>query len=260
MFVGAHPDDDAFAVARTVSLHATDPTLRLVLVHATDGEAGEIAPDSGVEPHELGVVRREETAESWRVVGHPPDRHEWFELADGRLADHPFDDLVARITAVMDEERPDVVVTFGPDGISGHPDHVVVGAATTQAFLGLAAAGGPGLQRLLHGAIRQSWVDRWNSKRRELGLWTWDPSEPFHLRGVPDETIGVEVDTTSVVERVIAAIRAHRTQWSYRTMDDDRALGESLRAEHFVIAWPPRAPGDPVLGDVFEGLDTSRIG
>src|SRR5690606_26787833 len=147
MFVAAHPDDDVFGAARAVALHSGDADLRFILVHATDGEAGEIAPDSGVTREELGAVRRRETRDGWEAVGRLPDRHEWFGLPDGGLTEHPFDDLVDRIAAVMAAERPDVVITFGPDGITGHPDHIAVSAATTTAFERL-SGGGEGLRRL----------------------------------------------------------------------------------------------------------------
>jgi LmbE family N-acetylglucosaminyl deacetylase len=253
LFVAAHPDDDVFGAARPVALHADDPDLRFSLIHATDGEAGEIAPDSGVTREELGAVRRRETRDGWAAVGRLPDRHEWWGLPDGGLTDHPFDDLVDRISAVLAEERPDVVVTFGPDGITGHPDHVTVSAATTTAFERLAGRG-EGLRRLLYCAIPQSWIERWNDQRVSQGLEPWDPAQPFHLRGVPDATIGVEVDTEAVVDRVIAGVRAHKTQWSYQTMDSDPALVDSLRRDHYVIAWPPGRAEGPPLGDVFEGL------
>lgn len=229
LFVGAHPDDDAFGAALVVALHASDPDLRFVLVIATDGEAGEIAPETGVSRGRLGEVRRQETVESWDAIDRQPDRYVWFGLPDGGLADHPFEDLVGRLVAVLDEERPDVVATFGPDGISGHPDHVTVSAAATEAFHRLKDDGRGGLRRLVYGAIPQWWIDSWNERRRGQGLWEWNPTVPFHLRGVPDETIGIDIDTSAVIEPVLVAIRRHRTQWSYAVMDDDRALRESLR-------------------------------
>lgn len=254
LFVAAHPDDDAFGVARSIALHADDHDLRFVLIHATDGEAGEIAEDSDVTRDALGPTRRRETSDSWDAIGRQPDRHEWLGLPDGGLSDLPFEALCRRIAAVMAEERPDIVATFGPDGITGHPDHVVLSDATTETFRRFAAGDGPGFGRLLHAGIRQSWIDRWNIARREQGLEEWDPTQPFHLRGVPDETIGIDVDTTAVIDRAIDAVRRHRTQWSYSTMDDDAALAESLRREHWVIAWPPRRSADPVLEDIFDGL------
>lgn len=144
-------------------------------------------------------------------------------------------------------------MTFGPDGITGHPDHVIVSLATTAAFHRLVGTG-PGLRRLLYGAIPQSWIDRWNERRRARGMDIWDADKPFHLRGVPDECIGIDADTAAVSARVTAGIRAHKTQWSYLTMDNDVALAESLRRNHFVIAWPPPANGQPPLADIFEGL------
>lgn len=253
LFVAAHPDDDVFGAARAVALHADDPDLRFSLIHATDGEAGEIAPDSGVSREELGPVRRRETQEGWEAVGRLPDRHEWFGLPDGGLSEHPHEDLVDRIAAVMAAERPDVVVTFGPDGITGHPDHIAVSAATTEAFARVRERE-DGLRRLLYCVIPQSWIERWNTELVAQGLEPWDPAKPYHLRGVPDASIGIDVDTRGVVDRVLAGVRAHRTQWSYQTMDSDPALADSLRRDHYVIAWPPGDPPAPPLGDVFEGL------
>ena len=254
LFVAAHPDDEVFGVSRSVAIHAHDPDFRFVLVQATDGEAGEIAVDVDVTRDQLGAVRRRETVDSWEVVGRQPDRLVWLGLPDGGLARLEDGVLFEAIGRILDEERPDVVATFGPDGVSGHPDHIMVGKATTEAFLQRVGDGEPGMRRLVHGAIPQSWVDRWNRRRREAGLWEWDSSQPFHLRGVPDDQVGIEVKTELLVDRTIAAIRAQRTQWSYTTMGDDRALAESLRSEPWVIVWPPRNPGSPILGDLFEGL------
>ena len=103
--VVAPPDDDAYGMAGTVALHAGDRGSRFVLVHATDGAAGDHTPTAG----SPGV---------------------------------PFVELVDRLAGLMAAERPDVVGTFGPDGITGHPDHVRVGAATDAAFDRLAAQPG----------------------------------------------------------------------------------------------------------------------
>lgn len=253
LFVAAHPDDDMFGAGPSVALHADDPDLRFVLIHATDGEAGEIARDSGVTRDELGAVRRREARDAWAALGRLPDRHEWFGLPDGGLAAHPFEDLVERIAIVLAEERPDVVITFGPDGITGHPDHVTLSLATTAAFERLAGTR-PGLKRLLYGSIPQSWIERWNARLSTLGLETWDPSKPFHLRGVPDDSIGVDIDSEAVAARVIAGVRAHRTQWSYQTVGTDLPLADGFRRSHFVIAWPARPDNKPPLTDIFAEL------
>lgn len=84
-------------------------------------------------------------------MGRPPDRHEWFGYPDGAVAEASFAELVDRIADLLAAERPDVVLTFGPDGITGHPDHITIGRATTDAFLRLAEDSGPGLRRLAYG-------------------------------------------------------------------------------------------------------------
>lgn len=253
--VVAHPDDDTFGISRSMALHADDPDLRFVLVHATDGANGEVAPDVTVPPEGLGSLRRQEGADSWRVLGRIPDRHEWLGLADGGLAELAFDRLVDAVWDVLADESPDVVATFGPDGITGHTDHVTIGAAATAAFHRGVEAGLPGFRRLLHAAIPQGQIDRWNANRVDMGIFPWDGTVMYHLRGVPDDTIGVTVDTRSVSSQAVAALRAHRSQWSPSLMAvDDDIMVRSLRTEDWVIAWPNRTPGSAVLADILEGL------
>jgi LmbE family N-acetylglucosaminyl deacetylase len=254
--VVAHPDDDAYGIAALVALHADDPGFRFVLVHATDGEAGVIADGSGATRATLGAVRRQEDQRAWQVLGRPPDRHEWFGYPDGGLAAVPFEELVDRVAAVLADERPDVVATFGPDGITGHPDHITIGRATTEAFMPLAGDGGPGLRRLVYGAIRQSMIDRWNRQRISAGLAVWDPETVYHLRGVPDESIDINVDTSSVAGRVRAAMLEHRTQWADLNPPDwtEEQKLKNVSRETQVIAWP-RPRRAHVLDDVFARLD-----
>jgi LmbE family N-acetylglucosaminyl deacetylase len=267
MFVAAHPDDEAFAVAGTVALLAEEPRLRFVLVVATDGDAGEIAPDvaleieavAGQDPgarrRALALLRRQEDDAAWRAVGRVPDRVEWWGLPDGGLpARHG--ELVERIAQVLAEERPDVVATMGLDGNTGHPDHVTVAEAAAEAFHRVAAVGGDGMHRLAHAAIPQSTLDRWNRNRTREGLPPWDPDLMFHLRGVPDTEIGVRVDVDAMAPRIVAGIRAHRSQWSYAAVpaDADHELARSLREECWVLGHPVRPAGAPVLRGLLDGL------
>lgn len=129
-FVAAHPDDDVLGAVAIVAKHRGDPTLRFVLVHATDGEAGQIAPGSG-RRGKRGAVRREEDRSGWRVVGRVPDRHEWLGFPDGALADLPVGLLAGRVAEVFAEERPDVAAGRRPHDptrlydMRGVPDHEI---------------------------------------------------------------------------------------------------------------------------------------
>jgi len=60
------------------------------------------------------------------------------------VRDVVLDEPVDRVAIVLGEERPDVVATFGPDGITGHPDHIRIGEAATAAFMRFVGDGGPG--------------------------------------------------------------------------------------------------------------------
>jgi LmbE family N-acetylglucosaminyl deacetylase len=114
------------------------------------------------------------------VVGGSPYRHKWFGYPDGGVRDVSFDELVDRVAIVQGEERTDVVATFGPDGITGHPDHIRIGEAATAAFLRFAGDGGPGLQRLVYGGIRQSGDRPVESAAGRGGLTAWDPDRVYH--------------------------------------------------------------------------------
>jgi LmbE family N-acetylglucosaminyl deacetylase len=256
-FVVAHPDDDVMGASGLIALHRDDPDLRFVLVHATDGEAGEIAPGSGATRETLGAVRREEDRRGWAAVGRLPDRHEWLGLPDGGLADLPAGLLTDMVAEILDEERPDVVCTFGPDGITGHPDHVTVGAATSEAFGRLAGAG-PGFHRLFHAALPERagrFLALWNARLQAEGRRTLDPDDPLHPRTVPAERIGCRIDRRAVVDVVRAAFREHRTQWAWPwTEYSETDWRRVTAASHLVQAWPPRQPGTPFLRHPFEGL------
>jgi LmbE family N-acetylglucosaminyl deacetylase len=255
MLIVAHPDDDAIGVAGSVALHGDEPEFRFVLVHATDGAAGMIAPEVDATPETLGQLRRLEDERAWVAHGRLPDRHEWLGYDDGRLADVDPAQLAGRLRELLDEERPDVVATFGPDGVTGHPDHIAIGRATDAAFSDLAGTG-PGLRRLLHWAMKESMWRRINAARTATGLAQWDPTQVYHFRGIPDGLVDMRVDTSTVAARVVAGLAEHRSQ-RLSLFEHPLAHAVWLTAashEHFVQAWPPRERGLPLMRDIFEGF------
>lgn len=254
--VFAHPDDDAYGAAGTVALHADEPDFRFILVHATSGEQGDIQDGFPATRQSLGRIRQAEDEAAWRALGRVPDRHEWLGLPDGGVADVPFTDVVAAVARILGEEDPAVVVTFGPDGIFGHPDHIAIGAATDAAFARLRSEGGSGFQRLAHGAVPQTVFERWNLQRAELGLHTFDPTQTYHMRGIPDDQIRITVDCREVTGRIVAGLREHKSQ--LHVMSDDPTNTDQwerrVRREWYAIAWPECRPGAPMLTDLFDGI------
>jgi LmbE family N-acetylglucosaminyl deacetylase len=250
--VFAHPDDDTYGVAGSLALHAKDE-LQLTVIMATSGGSGRIADPSLATRETLGRVREAEDVASWRALGFDPDVR-FLRHPDGGLARIPREQLVLEVRDLLEETAPEVVVTFGPDGITGHEDHVAIGAVATEAFQATrTSSSGRTFSRLLHNVVPQSSLDRLNELFRERGLQPMDPTQPFMPRGVPDRTIGVRVDCSSVYERKLEAIRCHKTQAELEDVPYD-LWPEMLSTESFTVAWPERRPRDPVLADLFEGL------
>jgi LmbE family N-acetylglucosaminyl deacetylase len=250
--VFAHPDDDAFGMAGTCALHADDADV--LVVFATSGDGGRIADPSLATRETLGGVREGEAAAAYAVLGAEAQllflRH-----PDGGVSDVSHARLVEEVEDALAAFAPEVVITFGPEGVTGHADHVTVGRIATEAFERLRERTGGALPaRLLHVALAQRDLHRLSEELRSRGLEPPDPNEPFQPRGVPDERIGVRVDCSSVVHRKLAALREHRTQAQDLEEVPQDLWPDILATEAFVVAWPAASDPDPVLSDVFEGL------
>ncbi|MGH2672412.1 MAG: PIG-L deacetylase family protein, partial [Actinomycetota bacterium] len=242
--VFAHPDDDTYAIAGSVAKHAA-PDLEIALVMTTSGEAGQIADPSLATRETLASVREEEDRASWAALGSAPAIH-FLRYPDGGVTVVPQESLVAMYLSILQETRPDVVVTFGPEGITGHTDHIAVGAAATVAFHAARAAGADGFRRLLYCCVASSSIDRFNELLRERGVPPIDSTQPFQPRGVPDEAVGMIVDCSDVYDRKLEALRRHRTQSELEDLPFE-LWRELLGTESFVVAYPESEPGGPVL-------------
>ncbi|WP_170121270.1 PIG-L family deacetylase [Geodermatophilus tzadiensis] len=128
--VFAHPDDETICAGGTFAKYAgAGADVRVVSL--TRGGAGQIR-DAGVATRAtLEAVREAELAAAGAELGLTAAR--CLDHPDGGLADIDGPVLVDLVRDLIRDADPDVVVTFGPDGFSGHPDHVAVGAAVTAA-------------------------------------------------------------------------------------------------------------------------------
>src|SRR5215207_2004169 len=127
--VWAHPDDETY-LAAGVMAQATDRGDRVVCVSASAGERGTADPVAWP-PDRLGRRRAWEAAAAMAVLG--VTDHRMLGLPDGCLADHD-DEGEALIGALLDDVEPDTILTFGPDGITFHPDHIAVSRWVTSAW------------------------------------------------------------------------------------------------------------------------------
>ncbi|HUX69205.1 MAG TPA: PIG-L family deacetylase [Cellulomonadaceae bacterium] len=140
----------------------------------------------------------------------------------------PLDEAAARLAVVIRERRPDVVVTYEPGGGYGHPDHIRAHAVTMRA-LQLAAAGGDGSRLGPHAVAAVLWtaIDATTLRCawRELAtmrvvadlpdravLVLPDPDGPLPSVAASETPVAVQVEVAPVLDRVVGALRAHRTQ------------------------------------------------
>lgn len=198
--VWAHPDDEAYLSGALMAL-ARDAGSRVVCVTATLGEHG--TPDPVAWPPErLAAERTVELARCLDVLG--VREHHWLGHADGACATADAGPVVERLSALIDEVRPRTVVTFGPDGITGHPDHQAVSRWTTAAFE-LAAAPGA---RLLYAAVSDRHARRWAEFHREAEVYL----DGYPVT-VPLDELAVDlVLDGEILTRKVAALREQRTQ------------------------------------------------
>ena len=150
--VWGHPDDEAYLSAGLMA-RAVDAGCRVVCVTATRGEAGFPADDRR-SVAERKALRERELANCMAVLG--VREHHYLGFPDGGCGGVPDDEAVAAIAALIDEVQPDTVLTFGPDGGTGHQDHIAACRWTTMAFDRAATAG----SRLLYSTKTQQWDDR----------------------------------------------------------------------------------------------------
>lgn len=129
----AHPDDETLCAGGTLAKYASAGA-EVRVVSLTKGGAGQIR-DAGVATRAtLTAVREKEFHAAGKHLGLTESR--CLDYVDGELSDIDAQALVELVAQLLDELGPDVVITFGPDGFSGHPDHVAVGAAVTAACYG----------------------------------------------------------------------------------------------------------------------------
>jgi LmbE family N-acetylglucosaminyl deacetylase len=232
--VFAHPDDEFCAgplLARTAAEgHAT------WLASITSGQRG--AGVSGMPPGEaLGRVREEELRGAAAALGIRPPILLGFE--DQEIASQPQADRVgARLREIIAELRPEVLITFGPDGITGHPDHRAASNIVTEVFQE---------QRRLAFRPRKLYYIALPD-----GLMAQIPP-PFdgRLRSTAEELITTVVDCREYLDLAAHAVRCHRTQWPPERMEQFDRLNRVILGGRVFLR---RAMAAGAEDDIFAGL------
>src|SRR5215467_4000004 len=140
MAVLAHPDDESLGVGGTLAKYASEG-VDVFLVTATRGESGRYRGHRPGEPEHPGRIALASTRETeLRAAASVLGVREVTLLGyhDQELDRAEPHDAIAAIAEHLKRVHPDVVVTFGPDGAYGHPDHIAISQFTTAAIVSAA--------------------------------------------------------------------------------------------------------------------------
>jgi LmbE family N-acetylglucosaminyl deacetylase len=248
----AHPDDESLGTGGTLAKYAQEGA-ETYLITATRGERGRYLPD--VERPTNDVVGATRDAEL-RAAGDVLGLREVIQLGypDGGLDAVPAADAQDEIASHVCRLQPDVVVTFGPDGAYGHPDHIAISQLTTASIVE-AARRGVAVSKLYYIAWGAATWDAYQAALKKLTS-TVDGVER-QVVPMPDWGITTRIDTSGVWPTVWRAVQCHRTQMSiYKNL-------EGLPAEHHQALWSTQEfyrvfsrvnGGRTRESDLFEGL------
>ncbi|MET7667074.1 N-acetyl-1-D-myo-inositol-2-amino-2-deoxy-alpha-D-glucopyranoside deacetylase [Micromonospora luteifusca] len=279
LLVHAHPDDESIGTGSTMAHYAADGA-HVTLVTCTLGEEGEIhepalAQLAAAEADQLGGYRITELAAACAVLGVSDHR---FLGGAGRYRDsgmmglatneHPrafwqadLDEAAGHLVEIMREVRPQVLITYDPNGFYGHPDHIQAHRVAMRA-VELAAAEGCAPLKVYWTAMPLSVL--------EAGMAHFAESSDNPFAGIkdiadlpfgtPDAQIAARIDGTDQHTAKEAAMRAHATQipatsWLYSIAGNFG--GEFMGVEFFTLAVGEKGPGAGPYGweaDLFAGL------
>jgi LmbE family N-acetylglucosaminyl deacetylase len=159
--VWAHPDDETYLCGGLMA-RAVRAGARVVCVTATRGEAGSGDAERWPPGPPLAEVRTRELADALGHLG--VTEHHWLDYPDGGCAEVDQAEAVERVRGLVDEVRPDTVLTFGPEGMTGHPDHQAVSRWAVAAAAGTAA-------RVHYATNTPEWLARFREPLDAVGAW-----------------------------------------------------------------------------------------
>jgi LmbE family N-acetylglucosaminyl deacetylase len=261
----AHPDDEAFGTGGTLAKYAHEG-VDVHLITATLGEAGQIANPDFTFTQPLSVVREQELRCACQHYG-VKELH-LLGYIDGQTTIAPQGEAVYKIVSLLRQIKPQVVISFGPDGVYGHYDHL---AAHRWATAAVQLAGhadcwpeaGPlhTVAKFYHRALPEEQVGQ---LEQIMGRnYVLMDGAPFPFVGYPMEKITTVIDVHAYAEAKLKGIQCHASQLSpdnpYQQEEFDPTASTWFLQETFILAQchpdiQPAIPADRKEDDLFTGL------
>lgn len=240
MCVLAHPDDESLGTGGTLARYSAEG-VETFLITATRGQMGRFGRRhrGEADPVEVGRVREEELRSATRLLG--VKETIVLDLMDGEVDRADAAHTIAEIAGHIRRVKPHVIITFGPDGAYGHPDHIAIAQYTVAAITAAASAGYKGADS------KPLYTDPHLVSKLYYMVWSkakWDAFERafrkliVNIDGIDRQAspwkewqITTEVDTMDYWKTAWEAILCHKTQLSI--YDKLKQLPE----EHHHILW-----------------------
>jgi LmbE family N-acetylglucosaminyl deacetylase len=218
--VVAHPDDETLALGGTIAKYASEG-VEVSLILATRGERGWFGNwDDYPGEQALGAIREKELRAACDILG--VAHLEFLGYLDGSVDQSDGREIIRKLVRLLREIRPQVVVTFGPEGLYGHPDHIAISQWTTSALVGAGDARYPGVEELEPHRIAKlyyrtgtaEWFEHYTPLFGDL-IMHIDGRE---RRATPWQPwiITTRLDTRAYWQQVWDAVHCHQTQLRYR--------------------------------------------
>ncbi|MFI6031242.1 N-acetyl-1-D-myo-inositol-2-amino-2-deoxy-alpha-D-glucopyranoside deacetylase [Amycolatopsis magusensis] len=267
LLVHAHPDDETLTTGGTIARYAADGT-EVTVVTCTLGEEGEIIPPELAQlgswaGDQLGGYRSGELAAACAALG--VSRHHYLGgigrwrdsgMAGTPSAEHPrafvrglIEEQAAQLRTLLDEVRPQVVVSYDDFGGYGHPDHIRAHEVTMAAVTGAES-----VVRVFHTVASAGDTSRGLALLRNREGVPFRVPADSELPATPDEVITTRVDVSGQLAKKVTALRAHATQ--VHVGEGVFALSNNIAqplatTECFVLA---AGDGEGAATDLFGGL------
>ena len=257
----AHPDDESIGTGGTLAHYAQEGVATYLLT-ATRGERGwqgEPAANPGMKA--LGQLRENELQKAAHVLGLREVR--FLDYCDGDLDQADPDEVIAAIAKAIREIRPHVVITFGPEGTTGHPDHIAISQFTTAAVMRAAQDHGQNdsglkphqVDKLYYFAETREKIQTYDAIFGDIFMKVDGVSR--YSDGWQDWAITTRLDTAAYWPQVWEAISCHRSQ-----LPGYEALSKLPEKQHLIL-WGTQEfyrvfslvnAGRQVERDIFAGL------